>query len=280
MNIAVIGLGLIGGSIAKTIREKTTHKVYGDDISDTVVCRAKLIDAVDGKVDEKKLKSCAVIIVALYPKDTIQWIKDNQKIISPNTIVIDTSGIKTSICSQCGDIATENGFVFIGAHPMAGVEKTGFEASRGNMFNGASMILTPSEGTSIESVDEVRKLCVEMGFGKVVITNPQEHDNRIAYTSQLAHIVSSAYVQSPTSLKHQGFSAGSYRDMTRVATLNEDMWTELFLENDEPLEQELATLIERLTDYHTALKARDDQELRRMLRAGRLQKAKADGKEL
>ncbi len=280
MNIAVVGMGLIGGSFAKAIKEKTAHTVFGTDADTQVLAKARLVGAIDDILDSEKLATCELVIIALYPQAAIDWLDANAEHMIKTAIVTDTCGVKQAVCGGCLAIAQQHGFTYIGGHPMAGVEHSGFDHSRGDMFENASMVLTPTSNTPIAEVDRLRKFLLSVGFARMVITSPAEHDRMIAYTSQLAHVVSNAYVQSPCALGHRGFSAGSYRDMTRVATLNEDMWTELFLDNYQPLAEELDALIERLQDFSVAIKAQDGDRLRAMLRAGREQKAWADGKVL
>lgn len=280
MNIAVIGMGLIGGSFARAIKYKTEHTVFGADTKMQAVTKARLVGAIDDILDDAKLSICEMVIIALYPQAAVDWLAANAAHIAKTAMVTDTCGVKQAVCSGCHAIAQQHGFTYIGGHPMAGVEHSGFDHSRCDMFENASMVLTPMPGVPIAEVDRLKKFMITLGFTKTVITDPAEHDRMIAYTSQLAHVVSSAYVQSPCALGHRGFSAGSYRDMTRVATLNEDMWTELFLDNNEPLAEQVDALIERLKDFSIAIKAKEKDRLHAMLRAGREQKAKADGKVL
>lgn len=278
MDIAVAGLGLIGASYARALKARTEHTVHGWNRTRQTTLKAKLVGAIHEELTDGSLSRCDFVFVALYPDSTIKWIEEKAPLIKKGAIVMDACGVKQHVCEACWKIASEHGFSFVGAHPMAGVEHFGFDYSTAEMFTGASMILVPPTGMAIETVARAKELVMQMGFVRAVITDAPEHDRMIAYTSQMAHVVSSAYVQSPCSLKHTGFSAGSYRDMTRVSCLNEDMWTELFLENSGPLSAELDELIERLTKFSSVIKANDGDTLREMLRAGRLQKEKADGK--
>lgn len=278
MEIGIVGLGLIGGSIAKAIKNNTGYKAWGYDINMATVYKARLLEAIDGELTDKKLGECDVVIIALYPGAVVEYIEANAEKFKKGAIVLDCAGIKDGICERAWEVASKHGFTFVGAHPMAGVEFSGFEHSRKGLFNNASMILTPSPKTMIEILEKVKKLCLEIGFSNVVISTPKEHDRIIAYTSQLAHVVSSAYIKSETALSHKGFSAGSYRDMTRVARLNEDMWTELFLLNRENLAKELDGLINRLYEYKNAIEEGNEAELRRLLREGRERKALADSR--
>lgn len=233
--------------------------------------------AIDRELDDERLSSCDVVIIALYPEQTIAWLRSHAPSIRSGALVFDCGGVKVPVCAPCEEIAREHGFSFIGAHPMAGVEHSGFDHSRGDMFHGASIVLTPPRDVKRSAVELLRRLADEIGFGRVVETTPEEHDRMIAYTSQLAHVVASAYIMSDTSKQHHGFSAGSYRDMTRVACLNEDMWTELFMENCEPLVDEISGLIGRLSDLRDAIAARDADRIRDLLRSGRERKMSVDG---
>lgn len=277
MKIAVVGLGLIGGSIAKAMKYKTNHKIYGFDIDRGVLLKAKLLGAIDDEITPEILSDCDMVITALYPNDTIDYITKNAAVFKKGAIVMDSCGVKKVICEPLWRVAKDNGFVFLGSHPMAGLHFSGFEYSEVNMFSDASMIIVPSAGTDIEVLEKVKKLFLSLGFTNIQISTPDEHDKIIAYTSQLAHIVSNAYVKSPNAKVHSGFSAGSYNDLTRVAKLNEVMWTELFLENKENLISELDTIIENLEKYAKALKEEDANSLEALLKDGRQRKESIDG---
>lgn len=277
MKIGIIGLGLIGGSIAKAIKENTDHYVMGHDIDSTVVHKALLLNAIDIPLAEKDLTECQVIIVALYPKDTIKYITNHSHLFHKDAVVMDTCGVKSSICNALEPIAKKNGFYFMGAHPMAGTTHSGFNYSEKALFDNASMVITPLKGTPIEMVELIKKLCVSIGFTNTQIATPEEHDKVIAFTSQLAHVVSNAYVKSPTAMLHKGFSAGSYVDLTRVAKLNENMWNELFIDNKKFLASEIRGLIERLTLYNAALESSDEPALKTLLKEGSDLKIKIDG---
>lgn len=276
MNIAIIGLGLIGGSMAKAIKENTDHTVYGFDRKDTVVKKAALIGAIDGSLNDDLLSQCDLTIIALYPQAAIDFIKEKQARFKKGSIVLDCCGVKRLVCSQAEPIALKQGFVFIGGHPMAGLEHSGFDHAKKALFKNASMILTPTKG-SIQDVEKVKDLFTAIGFTNLQIATPEEHDQMIAFTSQLAHAVSSAYIKSPAAMKHKGFSAGSYRDLTRVAKLNEDMWTELFLDNPDFLAEEIDGIADRLKEYSAAIKKKDRETLRQLLKDGREKKAIIDG---
>ncbi len=273
MKIAIIGLGLIGGSIAKAIKDNTDHTVYGADIQQSVVLRAKLIDAIDDELDDNKLSECDLVIIALYPEDTVKFISDKAGIIRKGSVVIDCGGVKRCICDPANRLAEENGFTFIGGHPMAGVERSGFESSFGMLFNNASMILAPSPEIDIDTLHRVKEFFLSIGFGSITIVTPEKHDRVIAYTSQLAHVLSSSYIKSPTATEHHGMSAGSFKDMTRVATLNPKMWSELFIENKDNLVGEIDTLISHLQEYRDAINDGDSEKISALLEDGAQKKA-------
>ena len=277
MLIGVVGLGLIGGSLAKAIKYNTENTVLGYDIDLNVLLKAKLLGAVDGELTEDKIPECDMIITGLYPQSTKDFINANAAKFIKGAIVVDTCGVKGYVCEDMWKTAKENGFVFIGAHPMAGLHYSGFEHSQVTLFNNASMVLVPSKDVNINDLEKVKKLFLSIGFTDIQLTTPEKHDKLIAFTSQLAHVVSNAYVKSPTAKEHKGFSAGSYKDLTRVAKLNETMWTELFLENDEYLIREIDGIIENLQQYSAALKARDEKALRQLLKDGRECKERIDG---
>ncbi|MEF9879532.1 MAG: prephenate dehydrogenase [Clostridia bacterium] len=276
MNIAVIGLGLIGGSIAKCIKKRTPHTVLGCDVSEQVLYKAKLLDAIDGELSDERLAICDMVILATWPRAAVDYVTAHAAQIKKGATVIDVCGVKSAVCEPLWKVAQEQGFLFVGGHPMAGVEYSGFDHATAAMFENASMILTPPGGTDIQTLLRLKHFWRELGFARVVMTTPAEHDRVIAYTSQLAHVVSSAYAQSPELMAHHGFSAGSFKDMTRVARLNEDMWTELFLANQEPLLNELDTLLHSLEKYREALASGDAPALHALLRSGRERKEMAD----
>ncbi|MDR0223407.1 MAG: prephenate dehydrogenase [Oscillospiraceae bacterium] len=272
MNVGIVGLGLIGGSLAKAIKENTPHKVFAGDISQSAFLEAKLFGAVDGNLDSKSVSECDFIIVSVYPSAAADYIKGNAARFKKGAVVVDCCGVKRGICAQIAPVAAKNGFVFIGGHPMAGTQSWGFRHSRPTLFNKASMLLSPPDGIDIGALDAAKKFFMGLGFGEVVFTTPEEHDRIIAFTSQLAHVVSSAYIKSPAAAEHKGFSAGSYKDMTRVAKLNEDMWSELFVENRDFLAGEIDGLIAGLAEYRDAVKSGDAEKLRELLKEGRERK--------
>lgn len=276
MNIGIIGLGLIGGSLAKSIKEHSEHTVWGYDIDPDVITKALMCGAIDEELNEDMLPKCGVVLVALYPERCVQYIQSHADSFAPDALVIDCAGVKRSVFGPVSEIAKEHPWTYIGGHPMAGREFSGFGYAIGSLFEKASMILTPMKDIDVETLEWTKTFFLEIGFRSVRITTPEEHDSMISYTSQLAHIVSGAYVKNPLSAQHKGFSAGSFQDMTRVARLNEDMWTELFLDNADLLVPSIDDLIFRLSQYRKALADRDSQDLNALLKEGRVMKEALD----
>ena len=277
MNIAIIGLGLIGGSFAKSTKSRSTHTVWGSDLDHETMTLARLSGASDGPLNDENLETCDLILVALCPGDAVAWVREHISHINRDAVVIDMCGVKRSVYRELAPVAAEHGFSYIGGHPMAGKERGGFVNASDELFCGASMILTPSEKADIRLLEMLKDYFTDIGFAHVTFTTPAEHDRIIAFTSQLAHITSSAYVKSPEAQKRRGFSAGSYRDMTRVALLDEAMWTELFFANRDFLTEQLAILIDHLNEYLDALRDGDAEKMQLLLRDGREKKAKAGG---
>ena len=277
MKVGIVGLGLMGGSMAKSVKNRTGHTVYGIDLDQETMLLARLCGAIDGPLDEETLPQCDLVLVAIRPQAAVNWVKAHAAQIGKSAILVDLCGVKRVVVEQIAPIAREYGFAYIGGHPMAGRERWGFTASTDDLYVGASMILTPDKRTDMKLLETLQAFFLDVGFAKLTFSQPEEHDRIIAFTSQLAHIVSSAYVKSPEAQRRRGFSAGSFRDMTRVARLDEDMWTELFLDDADYLTKELGILIGHLEDYRSALEDRDAQKLHSLLKEGRELKATAGG---
>lgn len=275
--IGIVGLGLIGGSMAKAIKFHTDHLVYGTDRNTDTMAMAFASGCIENELDRGSMGECALILLAVPPRAALAWGEENAPYIPKSAVVVDLCGVKRVICDKFGALAEQYGFTFLGGHPMAGKEHSGFKASTAYLFSGASMILTPRGDEDPALLDRLHKFFLSLGFGVITYTTPAEHDRIIAYTSQLCHVTSSAFVKSPTAQTHMGFSAGSFRDMTRVALLDEDMWTQLLLADADYLTAELDTLIGHLREYREALSDRDQDGLRALLKEGRELKLTAGG---
>ncbi|MCQ2437875.1 MAG: prephenate dehydrogenase/arogenate dehydrogenase family protein [Clostridia bacterium] len=276
MNIGIVGLGLIGGSLAKSIKQHTGHTVLGFDIDENVISQAEMCAAIDGVLTDENIGSCKVILIALYPGLCVDYIRKNADRFAPDTLVIDCAGVKRSVVEPAREIAKGHSWTYVGGHPMAGREFSGFGYAINNLFERASMIVVPPVGAPIELLSYLKDFFLSIGFKTIQFTSAEEHDSMISYTSQLAHIVSGAYVKNPLSQQHKNFSAGSFMDMTRVARLNENMWTELFLANNDLLVPQINDLIYRLEQYRDALKDCDAERLHDLLKEGRIMKEALD----
>ena len=276
MTVGIVGLGLIGGSLAKAFKFNTDYTVLAYDIDEVSYKRAVLVNAVDGRLDKENLSKCDFIFLALYPQATLEYMKENAEFIKKDAVVIDCCGVKEFVCPTLFELAKKHGFNYVGGHPMAGKQFSGFRYASEKLFEGACMILVPKQGEDINLLDKIKKCLVKVGFGHVTVTSAEKHDEIIAYTSQLAHVVSNAFVKSPRAEAHKGFSAGSYKDLTRVAKLSENMWTELFMENRGNLVSELDFIIDSLIEYRDALAEGDEERLKTLLREGRCRKERID----
>ncbi|MBE6903394.1 MAG: prephenate dehydrogenase/arogenate dehydrogenase family protein [Ruminococcaceae bacterium] len=279
MVIGIVGLGLIGGSLAKAYK-KSNNTVYGFDIDTITLQYAIMTGTLDAALTQDTLKLCDAVFIALYPDATVEYILKNQSFFKKDSIVIDCCGVKEKICSPCFDIADKNNFHFVGGHPMAGLQNSGYKNSKEDLFCGANMILVPKKNEDIALLSKIKDILVLAGFESVSVTSAQNHDKIIAYTSQLAHVVSNAYVKSPSAAVHHGFSAGSYKDLTRVAQLSAEMWTQLFMDNKENLLFEIDSIINSLNQYKDAIKSNDRQALFSLLKEGSDRKVKIDKNEL
>ena len=276
MTVGILGLGLIGGSLARAYK-LAGHTVYVKNRDESMLSFAMLSGAVDGKLNEDTIPQCDLILLAIYPAGSADWLEANAPLISKKALVIDCCGTKQLVCQRCFPIAKEYGFTFVGGHPMAGSQFSGFKYSRASLFQGAPMVLVPPVYDDMALLQRVKDALEPCGFGFFSVTTAADHDRMIAFTSQMPHILSNAFIKSPTALEHKGFSAGSYRDLTRVAWLNPGMWTELFLENRENLLFELDTYIQSLTQYRDALANQDEDTLYRLLNDGKKRKEEVDG---
>lgn len=276
MTVGILGLGLIGGSLARAYK-LAGHTVYVKNRDEHMFSFAMLSGAVDGRLDETTIPRCDLLLLAIYPDGSASWLEENGALISKEALVIDCCGIKEQVCARCFPVAKKYGFTFVGGHPMAGSQFSGFKYSRANLFQGAPMVLVPPVFDDMALLQRVKDALEPCGFGFFSVTTAKDHDRMIAFTSQMPHILSNAFIKSPTVLEHKGFSAGSYRDLTRVAWLNAGMWTELFLENRDNLLFELDQYINSLTQYRQALADGDEQRLYTLLEEGKRRKEEVDG---
>ena len=276
MTVGILGLGLIGGSLARAYA-LAGHTVYATDKDESILTFAQLAGAVDAPLTSENMGQCDLVLLAIYPEGAAAWLEENAPFISKNTLVMDCCGVKQRICERCFPVAQKYGFTFMGGHPMAGTQFSGFKHSRADLFAGAPMVLVPHRFDDMDLLDRAKKFLSPCGFGSFTVTTAAEHDRMIAFTSQMPHILSNAFIKSPTAAAHKGFSAGSYKDLTRVAWLNPRMWAELFLENREYVLSELNIYLDALTAYRDAMAVGDGDSLIALLDEGRKRKEAVDG---
>lgn len=277
MTVGILGLGLIGGSIAKAFKRQEGNRVLALDTDRKTLDFACLAGDVDAVLDDDSLKECDLLLLCAYPAGSRAYLEAAADKISGKTLVMDCLGVKRGICAVGFELAREYGFTFVGAHPMAGTHNSGYKYARADLFDGAPMVIVPPRYDDIALLDRVKTMLSPLGFAHITVTSAQEHDRMIGFTSQMAHIVSNAFIKSPTAGGHHGFSAGSYKDLTRVAWLNPEMWAELFLENSDNLLFELDNLIEKLNEYRESIANADNESLVRLLDEGRRRKKEIDG---
>lgn len=276
MKVGILGLGLIGGSLARAYALEG-HSIYAAEQNESMLSFAMLAGAVHGKLNETTIPECDLILLAIYPDGSASWLEKHAHLVSPDALVIDCCGIKKEICARCFPLAKKYGFTFVGGHPMAGSQFSGFKYSRASLFKGAPMVLVPPVFDDMQLLDRVKQALKPCQFGFFSVTTAEEHDKMIAFTSQMPHILSNAFIKSPTALNHKGFSAGSYKDLTRVAWLNPQMWAELFMENKENVLFELEFYINSLIAYKEAISDDNMEQLISLLEEGKKRKEQVDG---
>lgn len=276
MNIGIVGLGLIGGSFAKAYHN-AGHTVYAYDTDSTILGFSQISGVVKGVLDEKTIPECDLIMIAVLPNQAIEYFEKNAPLISKDTIVLDACGTKMQVCNACFEIAARYQLTFIGGHPMAGMHKSGFKNATAELFCDAPMVLVPPVFDQPALLAKVENLLSPAGFGSFSVTTAKAHDEMIAFTSQMPHIISNAFIKSPTAKGHSGFSAGSYKDLTRVAWLNAKMWAELLMNNKEHVINELDVFITEMQKYKTAIENNDTALLEALLEEGKRCKEEIDG---
>ncbi len=276
MRVGILGLGLIGGSMARAYA-LDGHTVLAAEKDESMLSFAMLAGAVHEVLTPETLPTCDLILLAIYPAGSAAWLEEHAKYVRPDALVMDLCGIKREICRRCFPLADRYGFTFVGGHPMAGSQFSGFKYSRAGLFRGQPMVLVPARLDDMDLLERCKQMLAPCGFGYFSATTAAQHDRMIAFTSQMPHILSNAFIKSPTARTHKGFSAGSYKDLTRVAWLNPQMWAELFLENRDFTLFELDTYIESLNAYRKAISENDLDTLTALLEEGKRCKEEVDG---
>ena len=264
MNILICGLGLIGASLAKTLKKNTNHTVLGWNRTESVTEKALRDGVIDKTGDIDSLMAEAdITFVNFYPEAIVPFILEHKNSFKKDSVVTDSCGIKTKICRAMEKEKLD--FYFIGAHPMAGREVGGYDNSLDSLYDKASFIVTPVDGTPRNKVDALVGLAESMGFARTVVTTPEHHDEMIAFTSQIAHVLACSYVLSPLAPSHAGYSAGSYRDVSRVARISADMWADLFIDNKEALVKEIDDLVSNLMQFKYNIVNEDSPALKDLM---------------
>lgn len=277
MTVGIVGLGLIGGSLAKAYKRDPSVTVLGWNRTASTAEFALLDGSIDGILTGESLKDCDLVLISLYPQAAMDYMTEHADHFSKTGIVMDCSGVKRQICAFAFPLAAEHGFTFVGGHPMAGTQFSGYKYARANLYDRAPMVIVPPRYDDADFLARVKELLKPAGFGRISVTTAEEHDEMIAFTSQMCHVVSNAYIKSPTAARHRGFSAGSYKDLTRVAWLNADMWSELILDNRDNMLGEMDALIASLSAYRDAIAQNDRPALRALLQEGKERKEQIDG---
>ena len=276
MTVGILGLGLIGGSMARAYALEG-HTVYACEKDEQMLSFAMLAGAVHDSLTTETIPECDLILLAIYPAGSAGWLEEHAHLIRPDALVMDLCGIKREICRRCFPLAEKHGFTYVGGHPMAGSQFSGFKYSRANLFDGQPMVLVPHRFDDMELLHRCKLALAPCHFGSFSVTTAEDHDRMIAFTSQMPHILSNAFIKSPTAANHKGFSAGSYKDLTRVAWLNAQMWAELFMENKDFTLAELDIYIKSLQQYRDALEHDDLNTLIQLLEEGKRRKEEVDG---
>lgn len=272
MKIGIIGLGLIGASMAMALK-KSGHQVNGTDINKSIRDFALMAGSIDAPLEEDGISDCDVLVIAITPVKACEWLErvSSEGKISEGTLVIDCCGTKRRICKAGFALSREHGYRFVGGHPMAGKQVGGYRNSSADLFDGALFAIVPEDGNDIRTLSGVKSLMQDAGFTRFAVMTPEEHDQVIAFTSQMAHLISNAYIKSDMAKVNAGMdiSGGAFRDMTRVAYLDQDMWAELFTENSDNLLSELDGFIGELTRYREAVANGDKETLTELLLEGK-----------
>ena len=277
MTVGIVGLGLIGGSLAKAYQRDPSVTVLAWNRGRSTLEFAMLDGAVDGELTGENLKDCDLVLIALYPQASMDYMTAHADDFSKTGIVMDCAGVKREICRFGFDLAKKHGFIFVGGHPMAGTQFSGFKYAKATLYDRAPMVVVPPVYDDPDFLERIKELLKPAGFGRISVTTAQDHDEMIAFTSQMCHVVSNGYIKSPTAARHKGFSAGSYKDLTRVAWLNPGMWSELILDNRENMLAEMDAFIASMQAYRDAIAANDHDTLCALLEEGKRRKEEIDG---
>lgn len=268
-NITIVGLGLIGGSFAMALKELNPKNLWAIDIDEEAIKTAEKMGIIDkGYTDpETPLKKSDIVIICIYPNLTVKFIKDNMENFKSGAIITDTAGIKEKLIEEIYTSIRED-VDFIGGHPMAGRESKGLGYATKDIFNNANYLITPTDKNKEENIKRIEELVKAIGFKSIVSLNPSHHDEIIAFTSHLPHIMASALIISDNRSDTKFFVAGSYRDATRVAKINADLWTELIMDNRDNTLEQIEVFENSIANFKRAIMNNDKENLKLLFRKG------------
>jgi len=277
--ILIVGLGLLGGSYARVLKRFGFHisAITKDQSSIDYAIEERIIDEGAAFVDERLIAEADLVIFALYPHTFVEWIEQNQKLLKSGAIITDVTGVKRSIVYKIQDILRED-VEFIAAHPMAGREVSGVENSTDNMFSGANYIVTPTDKNTPEAINTCLELGRLLGFSNVTTLSPEEHDEMIGFLSQLTHCIAITLMTCNDKENMEKFTGDSFRDLTRIARINDRMWSELFVANKDALLNQMDMFIDKFNELKTMLKTEDIDGMRKMMRHSTERRALFDKK--
>lgn len=262
----------MGGSIAKALKKTNKYYVIGYNRTEEITKRALSDGAIDEIWDGVSPIDADITVLAVNPNVAFKLLETLPSLLKKGSILTDICGVKAEIVKMGEAVCKEKGIFFIGGHPMAGRERNGYDYSTEDLFFNRSYIFTETANSDKETLNKLSQLALDIGCSDVTITSPEYHDKMIAYTSQIPHILAGAYMNSPTSATHKGYSAGSYHDVSRVASVDENLWSQLFLSNKDNLLYEIDILIRNLQDYKEAVARNDQNRLSGIIKTGRILK--------
>lgn len=277
--ILIVGLGLLGGSYAKALKRFGFHisAITKEQSSIDYALKENMIDEGDTALNEKMIGDADLVIFALYPHVFVEWIEKNQNLLKSGALITDVTGVKGSIVYKIQDILRSD-VEFIAAHPMAGLEVSGVENSTDKMFHGANYIVTPTEKNTPEAIQTCMELGKLLGFAKVSVLSPEEHDEMIAFLSQLTHCIAITLMTCNDKENMENFTGDSFRDLTRIARINDLMWSELFVTNKEALLEQMNLFIDKFNELKKMVESEDIDNMRNMMRHSTERRALFDKK--
>lgn len=266
-NITIVGLGLIGGSYAEAIKELSPKNLWAIDIDEESLKYAEKIGLIDKgyKEAEVPIKNSDIIIICLYPELTLKFLKENMKHFKSGAIITDAVGIKEKVTENINSIIRDD-LDFIGGHPMAGRETSGVKSASKEIFKNANYIITPTDKNKKENIELIEDLVRKIGFSKIVKVSPRKHDEIIAFTSQLPHVIATTLMNCTYMQDVNSFTGGSFNDITRIAKINSSLWSELMIENDEHIVSQINLFQNYMTKIKNAIESKNYEQLNDILK--------------